>query len=468
MDIDDDDGDDGDRRRRSYDCYDAVPPTAANRYAATGFVAFAARLSPSFALFTLVVQRRRDDDDEDGTCGSSSLDVVVSRRRKGRRRKEAHEYHVRHVADIMDEVELCQSQRRPIAVLGWTPLEPCTKCCTGVGGGYAYGGNSGNGTDDDSVTGCGRSILHCWNVNDVPVPPELLQHKTTKGTAEGVNGDNEGKDDGDGAPLNGGWRQQKQQPVLLCQEISTTNTPAIVPQADKKKRVSPKNRHRAARFVDFLIDALGYGYLKYPQQQHEAVGVLDVAGGGSGGVTFELSLRRGIASSVVDPRPVKLTKEQRNTLKWRRKCRDALRPGLESSHCTKVLHERFEDWQPRQFQTLFDEDFAATEEGDRMLRNCTAVIGMHPDEATDAIIELAMRYRKPWAVVPCCVFPKKFPRPLPGAAADGTGKREVRVYEDLCRYIRTTISDDVREATLDFEGRNKVYYWIPPEAEGGE
>lgn len=29
---------------------------------------------------------------------------------------------------------------------------------------------------------------------------------------------------------------------------------------------------------------------------------------------------------------------------------------------------------------------------------------MHPDEATDAIVAFALEQRKPFAIVPCCVF----------------------------------------------------------------
>ncbi len=77
---------------------------------------------------------------------------------------------------------------------------------------------------------------------------------------------------------------------------------------------------------------------------------------------------------------------------------------------------------------------------------------MHPDEATDAILELAMRYNKPWVICPCCVFPKTFDRRL-------SNGRHVRKYDELCEYIKS-ISDGVREVNFDFEGRNKVYFWL--------
>ena len=123
------------------------------------------------------------------------------------------------------------------------------------------------------------------------------------------------------------------------------------------------------------------------------------------------------------------------------------------SHQAAALTKRFREWKPSQLQVLFGEDFAASEIGTHLLRDCVAVVGMHPDEATDAITQLAMRYDKPWMICPCCVFPRTFKRILPDGQA-------VKTYDELCEYIRN-ISTDVQEATLDFEGRNKVFYWLP-------
>jgi hypothetical protein len=37
------------------------------------------------------------------------------------------------------------------------------------------------------------------------------------------------------------------------------------------------------------------------------------------------------------------------------------------------------------------------------------IVGFHPDQATDACIDLAKVLNIPFAVVPCCVFPSEFP-----------------------------------------------------------
>ena len=37
------------------------------------------------------------------------------------------------------------------------------------------------------------------------------------------------------------------------------------------------------------------------------------------------------------------------------------------------------------------------------------IIGMHPDQATEPIVDMALKYQMPFAVVPCCVFAHENP-----------------------------------------------------------
>ena len=50
-----------------------------------------------------------------------------------------------------------------------------------------------------------------------------------------------------------------------------------------------------------------------------------------------------------------------------------------------------------------------TPENWHKFEECSVVVGMHPDEATEAIVDFARVRGKPFAVVPCCVFPAMFP-----------------------------------------------------------
>lgn len=86
-----------------------------------------------------------------------------------------------------------------------------------------------------------------------------------------------------------------------------------------------------------------------------------------------------------------------------------------------------------------------------LLAGCSALVGLHPDQATEAIVDVALHLRKPFAVVPCCVYPRLFPgRRL------GTGQG-VTTYHGFQRYLRAK-DNRIRIARLPFAGRNKVLY----------
>ena len=72
-------------------------------------------------------------------------------------------------------------------------------------------------------------------------------------------------------------------------------------------------------------------------------------------------------------------------------------------------------------------------------------------QAAEPIIDFAQRTQRPFAMVPCCVYPAEFPhRRLP----DGT---LVRKYEQLLEYMQSR-SSCIKVVTLPFEGRNQVVY----------
>lgn len=65
----------------------------------------------------------------------------------------------------------------------------------------------------------------------------------------------------------------------------------------------------------------------------------------------------------------------------------------------------------------------------------------------------AALHRRPFAVVPCCVYASSFPRRrLP----DG---RPVRSYDDLVKWCVAAGPPGTSIATLPFEGKNKVVFW---------
>jgi hypothetical protein len=88
-----------------------------------------------------------------------------------------------------------------------------------------------------------------------------------------------------------------------------------------------------------------------------------------------------------------------------------------------------------------------------LLRNCSAIVACHPDEATDAIVDLAIHQKIPFVVVPCCVFSRYFTyRRKPGT------NLPVTTYEDLIDYLVSKNESNIQKTTLPFEGAN-VALW---------
>jgi len=106
--------------------------------------------------------------------------------------------------------------------------------------------------------------------------------------------------------------------------------------------------------------------------------------------------------------------------------------------------------------TLLTKEFNRTTflevgEQEDLVRSSSIIVGLHPDEPTEDILDMALQYGKKVAIVPCCVFPCFFPlRTL----SDG---RFVRTYEDFLEYL--LLKDDrLRKHELPFQGRNTVIY----------
>jgi hypothetical protein len=79
---------------------------------------------------------------------------------------------------------------------------------------------------------------------------------------------------------------------------------------------------------------------------------------------------------------------------------------------------------------------------------------MHPDEATEPLVDQALARGIPFVVVPCCVFPSKFPdRRTP----QGT---PVVTYQEFIAYLKAK-APFARTAHLPFKGRNTVLYCLP-------
>ena len=152
-------------------------------------------------------------------------------------------------------------------------------------------------------------------------------------------------------------------------------------------------------------------------------GILDVAGG-RGDLSFELCTRLGATCTTIDPRKKKLNKRQRRWLK------KVAKRGGESKIVAAHQHE------------LFNSTFANQHKN--LVEAASLIVGMHPDEATEEIVDVALHHGKPFAIVPCCVFPKN-------------SSQKNLSFEAWCDYLLKK-APGIECEFLNFQGRNKVIY----------
>ena len=173
-------------------------------------------------------------------------------------------------------------------------------------------------------------------------------------------------------------------------------------------------RHRI--FAHWLVDTYGKERLSIGS------GVLDVAGG-NGEISRTLH-GLGVPSTLVDPNP---------------RCGEDAPFGVLA------------------YPLDGDGSYLTDREDDvgDIVRNCSMICGLHPDQATEPIVKLALRLKVPFAILPCCVMPKLFP--------DRKQKRHgdpVRSYSAFCQYLLDMAPSGTQFTIhhLDFIGRNKVIH----------
>ena len=114
-----------------------------------------------------------------------------------------------------------------------------------------------------------------------------------------------------------------------------------------------------------------------------------------------------------------------------------------SGACREPQFEHMQEW--------FGNELLESPQSGALLRNCSLLIGMHPDQATEPIIDAALQLGKPFAVVPCCVYPNLFPsRRLPNG-------EPVVSYDDFIQYLLAK-DDSIQVQYLNFQGRNRVLF----------
>ena len=139
----------------------------------------------------------------------------------------------------------------------------------------------------------------------------------------------------------------------------------IVHEGDPLNQEDKYNKSlRNSEFSDFLVKTFGLDNIKKGF-------VLDIAGG-KGLISFFLTTKYDIKCKIVDPRGATLPKAKKKELKKK----------------NIVIEEE---------RKMFTLDTC-----DELIKGCSLIIGMHPDEATVDIVDVALNKKINFAVVPCC------------------------------------------------------------------
>mmetsp|Transcript_29709 Transcript_29709/g.72370 ORF Transcript_29709/g.72370 Transcript_29709/m.72370 type:complete len:502 (-) Transcript_29709:68-1573(-) len=224
------------------------------------------------------------------------------------------------------------------------------------------------------------------------------------------------------------WKQSR---LEIRQQKPSTDGDSI-PGSDKRK-----HSRRAQVFCEWLKKTFGDRLLQQ--------GVLDVAGG-RGDVAVELLLLGGFNNcTVIDPRPVKLSKRQRRRLEERKTELLSQKESNEDITPLKLAPQK---------QELFGEKFIRDQANQELLKNAGLFVGMHPDQATEPIVDWALKLNKPFAVIPCCVFGYEHrDRKLRNG-------NPVYSYEDYVNYLQEK-DPAIQRTFLPFHGKNQVLYKLP-------
>lgn len=223
--------------------------------------------------------------------------------------------------------------------------------------------------------------------------------------------------------------------------------------------------------------------------------VLDVAGG-AGFVSYTLGMA-GIPSTIVDPRNTDLPRRDRQA--WKRrlnsnqpakqvqsenmKGRNSMSLGSAAalvekvenpidrifSFPTAVPYARYRAWfgtPPNGIDAHFrgqDEKSKDTtteiiDSNHPIMERARMLVALHPDEATDLVVDMAVKRKIPFVIVPCCVFFRLFPERKLQGDGESTAWRSVSNYSDLIAYLIAKDPDHIRKTVLPFAGKN-VAVW---------
>lgn len=272
----------------------------------------------------------------------------------------------------------------------------------------------------------------------------------------------------------------------------------------KSDRHGARNQHRHKQFARWIIDKFPHivqecssSILSTEEEEAAAdaskMHVLDIAGG-KGELSARISLCHSLRVVMIDPRPADIASVYLNSVmpklpkKWQHSLEERLKQT--PTFIEDELDKRFSQLVTH-FSIASDDIIccdgvdgvvdctANNNEGvaplfedeavEEAVRNASLIIGLHADGATEAIVDAALYYNKPFVIVPCCVFPNLFRNRFIYVKDDddddgndnGSEKKKkvaVRTHEQFCQYLLDK-DDRFRQEILPFEGRNVAIWW---------
>ncbi|KAG7345344.1 methyltransferase domain containing protein [Nitzschia inconspicua] len=229
----------------------------------------------------------------------------------------------------------------------------------------------------------------------------------------------------------------------------------------ERKRHGARNQDRHKNFIKWIMGKFDLSSSTVPEvspTEYSATSclhILDVAGG-KGEVSARLTMCQRQRVVMVDPRPANVVDCFETSVlpkipkKWQQKLEHQRQD--DADFLQNVINGRF-----RQLVTTFDEVALSTcFDLQSSIENASLLLGLHADGATETIVDAALRYNKPFVVVPCCVFPNFFPHRV--IYDEGNRAVRVRSHDQFCRYLRDKDPRFVMEE-LPFAGRNIAIWW---------
>ena len=254
-------------------------------------------------------------------------------------------------------------------------------------------------------------------------------------------------------------------------------------------RHGARNQHRHKHFAKWILSVFPHvleecndNDLNLDSSTRTQKHILDVAGG-KGELSARLTLCHSLYVVMVDPRRADVASVYMKDVvpklpqKWqasvqkrihdnpmfvqdllRRRYKQLVMPFDVSDPvlCRDNLHDAKK--QKESIQRNISDDL------NQNIQNASLIIGLHSDGATEAIVDAALSYNKPFVVVPCCVFPNLFNnRFITVQEHDKSGDLKekqipVRTHEQFCAYLLNK-NPRFRKDVLPFEGRNIAIWW---------